>query len=376
MNDRLSNVSPFIVMDIIKRTTELENVIHFEVGQPDLPPTEKVKSALMEISNSLSFPYTESLGIAPLREKIAEFYKKYYNLDIPINRILVTPGTSGAFLIAYAITLNSGEKIALSDPSYPCYKNFSYMLDIVPEFIPVDSSTNYEMRVEHIKELKDIKTVQISSPSNPIGNIYGNQALKELVEYCDNKGINFISDEIYHGLTYTGERVSSALEFSDNVIVINGFSKYFCMPGIRLGWMIMPDNLVRKAEILMQNLFISASSVSQQIGLYAFDYEHLERCRDMFKERRDFLYKELSEIFKVDVVPEGAFYIWVDVSKYTDNSFEFAKELLENIQVAVTPGVDFGKYNTHKYLRFAYTRNIDHMKEGIERIKSYLKSKK
>lgn len=375
MKDRLANVSPFIVMDIIKRTTELENVIHFEVGQPDLPPTEEVKIALNKISNSLSFPYTESLGIGPLREKIAHFYKKYYNLEIPTNRILVTPGTSGAFLIAYAVTLNNGERIALSDPSYPCYKNFSYMLDIVPEFIPVDFSTNYEMRVEHIKRLKDIKTVQISSPSNPIGNIYGNRTLKDLVEYCDSKGINFISDEIYHGLTYTNEKVSSALEFSDNVIVINGFSKYFCMPGIRLGWMIMPEHLVRKAEILMQNLFISASSVSQQIGLYAFDYEHLERCRDIFKERRDFLYKELSEIFKIDVIPEGAFYIWVDVSKYTDNSFEFAKELLENIQVAVTPGADFGKYNTHKYIRFAYTRNIDHMKEGIKKIKNYLKVK-
>ncbi|MDK2792655.1 MAG: hypothetical protein PWQ25_1518 [Deferribacteres bacterium] len=374
--DRLKNVSPFIVMDIIKRTKELDNVIHFEVGQPDLPPSKNVKKALENVAESLDFPYTESLGIKPLREKIAEYYKKFYNIDVPIERVLVTPGTSGAFLIAYAITLNSKEKIALTDPSYPCYKNFSYILDIAPEFIPVDSTTNYEMRVCHLKNISGIKTVQISSPSNPIGNIYSNNTLKELIEYCDDKGINFISDEIYHGLTYTDDKVSTALQFSENAIVINGFSKYFCMPGIRLGWMVLPQHLVRKAEVLMQNLFISASSISQEIGVCAFDYDYLEKCRGIFKERRDFLYSELSKLFKIDVVPEGAFYIWVDVSDYTNDSFEFAKELLENIQVAVTPGVDFGKNNTNRYIRFAYTRNIEHMKEGINRIAQYLKNRK
>jgi aspartate/methionine/tyrosine aminotransferase len=373
VNKRVEKISPFIVMDIVKEAKGLKDVIHFEVGQPDLPPSKNVKKGLKKVTDELLFPYTESKGESLLREKISEFYKIMYGIAISPHRILITPGTSGAFLIAYALTVDTEEVIAFTDPSYPCYKNFSYFLNITPKFIPVDYRTNYEMRVDALKGVSNVKAIQISSPSNPIGNIYSNETLKELITYCDKKNIYFISDEIYHGLTYSSGEVKSALCFSDNAIVINGFSKYFCMPGIRLGWMILPEHLIREAEILMQNIFISASNISQEIGVYAFDYEHLQNCRDEFKNRRDYLYEELSKIFKIDVVPEGAFYIWVDVSEFTDNSYLFAKELLENIQVAVTPGIDFGENNTNRYLRFAYTRSIEHMREGVSRLKKYLK---
>ncbi|QKF81607.1 pyridoxal phosphate-dependent aminotransferase [Halarcobacter ebronensis] len=370
---RYKKMSSFIVMDIVREAQKYEDTIHFEIGQPDLNPTPKVKESLAKALNDDKFSYTESLGLLELREKIAKHYKKEYNVDIEPSQILLTPGTSGAFLIAYTLTLKHKQKLGLSDPSYPCYKNFAHMLDIEPVFMNIDKSCNYELNVNHLKANK-IDALQISSPSNPTGNIYSEDNLKELIEYCDKNSIAFISDELYHGLVYE-KKASSALQYSSNVIVINGFSKYYCMPGLRLGWIIVPKNLSREAEIIAQNIFISAPTLSQYAALEAFDYEYLDSIKNTFKERRDYLYNELNEIFPIDAKPHGAFYLWADVSKYTNDSFSFAKELLENIHIATTPGIDFGSNNTNKYLRFAYTRDIKHMKEGIRRLKEYLKSR-
>lgn len=370
--DRLEKVSPFIVMDIVREASKYEDTIHFEIGEPDLHPSPKVwELAEKAIKERLNF-YTESLGLLELREKIAQFYFEKYNVEISPSRIALTVGTSGAFLTVYSIILNQGEKIAFSDPSYPCYKNFSYILDIEPVLIPVDSSTDYQLTVEHLKEYKDIKAVQISSPNNPTGNIYKKENLKQLAKYCEENNIYLISDEIYHGLVYD-ESEHTALEFSDRTIVINGFSKYFCMPGFRLGWVILLEELVRKAEIVLQNLFIAPPTISQFSALGAFDKEHLDYITSEYKKRRDFLYNNLKEIFDIDIFPEGAFYIWADISKYSNNSYEFAKKLLEEIHVATTPGIDFGSNNTNKHIRFAYTKNIEHMKIGIERLKNFLK---
>ena len=192
-----------------------------------------------------------------------------------------------------------------------------------------------------------------------------------MVEYCEENNIHLISDEIYHGLVYDNEE-HTALEFSDNAIVINGFSKYFCMPGFRLGWIILPEKFIRKAEIILQNVFIAPPTVSQIAALGAFDYEYLKTITQEYKKRRDYLYNELKELFTIDAKPEGAFYIWANIEKYSNNSYEFTKKILEDIHVAITPGVDFGKNNTDKYIRFAYTKDIDHLKEGVERLKSYL----
>jgi aspartate/methionine/tyrosine aminotransferase len=363
-------MSSFIVMDIVREAQKYEDTIHFEIGQPDLNPSPKVKKSLIKAIEEDKFSYTESLGLINLRKKISAMYKKTYNVDIDESRILLTPGTSGAFLVAYTLTLRHKEYLGLSDPSYPCYKNFASMLDINPCFMDIDKSTNYELTVNHLKE-ENIQALQISSPANPTGNLYSKDNLKELVEYCDSKKISFISDELYHGLTYE-EDAHTALEFSDNVFVINGFSKYYCMPGMRLGWIIVPKALSREAEIIAQNIFISAPTLSQYAALEAFDEDYLLSIKEIFKKRRDYLYKELNDIFDVDAKPDGAFYLWANVSKYTDDSFAFAKELLENIHVATTPGIDFGKNKTEQYLRFAYTRDIEHMQDGIKRLKEYL----
>jgi len=367
---KYDKMSSFIVMDIVRDALKYEDTIHFEIGQPDLTPSEKVKNRLLEAVEADKFSYTESLGLLELREKIVEHYKKVYGVEIKAGQVLLTPGTSGAFLVAYTLCLKQNGKLGLSDPSYPCYKNFAYMFDIEPVFMDIDKSTNYQLTVENLKNEK-LDALQISSPSNPTGNIYDKENLKQLIEYCDKNGISFISDELYHGLVYEKD-ISTALEFSDKCFVINGFSKYYCMPGLRLGWIIVPEDLVREAEIIAQNIFISAPTLSQYAALEAFDYEYLEEIKNIFKQRRDYLYGELNKIFKVDAKPEGAFYLWANVSEYTNDSFSFAKQLLEEIHIATTPGKDFGSNKTQQYLRFAYTRDIEHMKEGIKRLKEYL----
>lgn len=372
---RCKAMSSFIVMDIVKEAEKFSDSIHFEIGQPDLPPSPNVKKALYQSIDDNRFSYTQSHGLIALREKIAEHYASTHGVTIEIEQIFLTPGTSGAFLIAYALTLQSGATLGMSDPSYPCYKNFAHLLDIKPLFMPIGKEDDFELHVEDLQPYQ-LDALQISSPANPTGNIYAKENIKALVEHCEAHNIAFISDELYHGLTYEKE-ANCALEFgSKNVFVINGFSKYYCMPGQRLGWIIVPKEQVRHAEIVAQNLFISAPTLSQYGALEAFDASYLAEIKAEFKARRDFLYAELSELFEIDAKPEGAFYIWANISKYSDDSFAFAKELLENIHVATTPGIDFGSNGTSHYLRFAYTRNIEHMREGVQRLKHYLKDRK
>lgn len=367
---RYDKMSAFIVMDIVREAAKYPNAIHFEIGQPDLPPSPNVKEALLAAVAADKFSYTESLGLPELRARICRYYQDTYGVKITPERVLLTPGTSGAFLVAYALTLAEGDKLGLSDPAYPCYKNFAYLMDVQPEFMPVDPSDCYQLHPSQL-EGRGLAALQISSPANPTGNIYTPERLYTLVEYCDNHSIAFISDELYHGLVYDST-AATALQFSQNAYVINGFSKYFCMPGARLGWIIVPEDKVRAAEIIAQNLFICAPTLSQYAALEAFDEDYLVEVKQRFTERRDFLYKELSQIFTVEFKPQGAFYLWADVSRYTDNSFEFAKKMLDDIQVACTPGIDFGSNGTQRYLRFAYTRDIAHMREGVERIKAWL----
>ncbi|HIP42967.1 MAG TPA: pyridoxal phosphate-dependent aminotransferase [Aquifex aeolicus] len=367
---RTDKLSPFIVMDILSEAQKYGDVIHMEIGEPDLLPSPKVMENLEDAVKERKFFYTPALGLMELREKIAEFYYKKYGVEVSPERIAITPGTSGAFLVAYAITLNAGDRIILPDPSYPCYKNFAHILDIEPVFVNVDKSTNYEIRKEMIEEIK-AKALHISSPQNPTGTLYSEKTLKELAQYCEYRGIFLISDEIYHGLVYEGKE-HTALEFSDKAIVINGFSKYFCMPGFRIGWIILPSELIRKAEIVIQNIFISAPTLSQYAALGAFDYEYLEKVRRTFEERRNFLYSSLKNLFTIDAKPNGAFYIWANISKYSKDSYKFAMEVLKKAKVAITPGIDFGKNKTREYVRFAYTKSIEELEEGIERIKKFL----
>ncbi|MFN3813246.1 MAG: pyridoxal phosphate-dependent aminotransferase [Aquificaceae bacterium] len=369
--NRMEKVRPFIVMDILKEAKALDDVVHLEIGEPDLDPPPSVLEALEEAVKQRRYFYTPSLGIDELRYKIAEHYYKKYRVDVSPERVVITTGTSGAFLVAYSILLNAGEKIAIADPSYPCYKNFAYLLDIQPLLVPVDEKTDYKITPDMLKEQKDIKAVHVSSPSNPTGSLYDEKSLKELVIYCNERDLFLISDEIYHGLVYE-KKESTALEFSDRAIVISGFSKWFCMPGFRIGWMVLPQELVRKSEIVIQNLFISAPTLSQYAALGAFDYEYLEKVREVFRKRRDTVYEYLKDMFEISSKPEGAFYYWLDVSKFTDDSYTLSMELLRKAKVAVTPGMDFGSNRTYKFIRITYTREERTLREGLKRLKAYL----
>jgi len=371
---RTDKLQPFRVMDVVRKAQQYDDTIHFEIGQPDLPPSPRVIAALHEAVDAHRFAYTETLGLLSLREKISDYYRRTYGIDVDPGRILIVPGTSTAFLIAYLLTLEQGGVLGLADPSYPCYKNFAHMVDVDPLFLPIGPEDGYQLTPSHLRG-HAMDVLHISSPSNPTGTVYARDNLQALVDYCEAEGITLISDELYHGLVY-GAPAASALEFSDKAIVINGFSKYFTMPGLRIGWMILPESLVRPAEIIAQNLYISAPTLSQYAALEAFDDEHLSRVRETFRRRRDYLYEALSPLFPIDAPPDGAFYLWCDISAWSDDGVAFAEELLEACHVAATPGIDFGSHGTRGYLRFAYTREIAHMREGVERLKMYLVDKK
>jgi len=360
-------MKPFIVMDIVKAAQKYPNAIHLEIGEPDILPSPKViESANKAILNNKFF-YTESKGLYELREKISLHYKKFYQVDINPERIIITTGTSTAFLMAYYFA----KKIAIADPSYPCYDNFGELQNKEIIKIDVDKTTNYQITPKHLKD-KDFDTLLISAVNNPTGTIYDNENLKELAHFCEKNGKLLISDELYHGLVYDKE-YSTALKFNDKAIVINGFSKFFCMPGFRIGWIIVPDELIRQTEIIAQNILISAPTLSQYAALEAFDYEYLKQTKNIFKQRRDFLFNELKDIFDIDSV-DGAFYLWCNISRYKIDSLEFCKRLLETKQVAITPGIDFGSNKTNKFVRIAYTKNINELKQAVQRIKEFVKS--
>lgn len=369
----LDKISPFIVMDILAKARTMPDAIHMEIGEPDLPPSERVIEGYERAIRDRRFHYTSAKGLLELREKIAEHYLLRYNVRISPERIVITPGTSGAFLVAFAMLTDKKKRLLLSDPSYPCYRNFSYFLDTDPILIPTGSDTHYEIQPEVIRKRDDIGAMVVSSPSNPLGNLYREDTVKALTALADEKGFAYIADEIYHGLVYD-QKEHTALEYSDNAIVINGFSKYFCMPGFRVGWMIVPENLVRQTEVIIQNIFIAANTPAQYAAVEAFDYAYLDSIRNTYRTRRDYLYNELKDIFNIDVVPDGAFYIWADISKYSDNAGEFCRRLLDEKAVALTPGIDFGKNGTDHYLRFAYTQDLEKLQDGVRRIKNFLAS--
>ncbi|WP_024789035.1 pyridoxal phosphate-dependent aminotransferase [Lebetimonas sp. JH292] len=356
-------MKPFIVMDIVKEAQKYENVIHLEIGEPDILPSPKIKNAALKAIEENKFFYTESKGLKKLREKIADHYKCFYNAEVNPENIIITTGTSTAFLIAFYFS----KIIATPTPGYPCYENFAELED--KKFIKIPTKfPNYEIDLKTLKNM-DFDTLMISSPNNPTGSVIESKKLKEICKFCENNNKLLISDELYHGFVYEKD-YTTALKFNKNAIVINGFSKYFCMPGFRIGWIILPDDLIRTAEIIAQNILISAPSVSQYAALEAFNYEYLENTKTEFKKRRDFLYNELKDVFKI-AKPDGAFYLWCDVSKYSDNSFEFANKLLKNTKVAVTPGIDFGEFKN--FIRIAYTKEIKDLKKALKRIKNFLK---
>lgn len=379
--DRMQGISAFYVMELLQRAKELEregrDIIHMEIGEPDFPTPQGVIDAGRALLKTGDVKYTAAAGLPELRACIAEHYRQQYGVKFDQKRVFITPGASGAFLLAFGISLNPGEQVMMSDPCYPCNDNFVRLFNGQTQFVNVDASTGYQLTAELIAQNwhEASKGVLIASPSNPTGTLLGRGDLERAIAQVHDLGGCFYSDEIYHGLVYDQSAVS-ALAFSDDAFVINSFSKFFGMTGWRVGWLVVPDEFVEAAEKLAQNIFISTPTHSQYAALASFSPENqaeLERRRIEFKARRDFLYESLLKLgFKIACKPEGAFYIYADCSAFTDDSFKFARDLLEQEGVAVTPGRDFGVYLADKHIRFAYTASIDRMAAALKRLERFL----
>ncbi len=378
---RTQDISPFYVMELLHRAKQLEalgrDVIHMEIGEPDFPtPAPVIKAGVKHLLTG-DVKYTPAAGLIQLREKIAEHYRQQYKVNIAKERIFITPGASGAFLLAFGVSLNPGQEVLMADPCYPCNSNFVRLFEGHPITIAVHATTGYQLTAELIQQHWNAGTkgVLIASPSNPTGTLIDRENLKNAIQRVNALGGCFYSDEIYHGLVYSTE-ASTALEFSDDVFVINSFSKYFGMTGWRIGWLIVPDEFVDATEKLAQNIFIATSTQSQYAALAAFDEAtlvELEYRRAEFAERRDFLYDNLLRLgFEIPIKPQGAFYIYADCSKFTGDSYHFALDLLEAQAVAVTPGIDFGSNQPQRYLRFAYTTSLERMVIAMQRLETFI----
>lgn len=379
--DRTAHISPFYVMELLRRAKHLESqgrdIIHMEIGEPDFATPLTIVDAGIRQLQTGDIKYTPAAGLPELREKIAEYYQTRYSVKIPMERIFITPGASGAFLLALAATVNPGEELLMADPCYPCNSNFMTLFDGKAITLPVEASTDYQLTAELIRQhwTGSTKGVLIASPSNPTGTLIKPEVFKACIHAVNERGGCFYSDEIYHGLVY-GNYAPTALEYSSNAFVINSFSKYFGMTGWRIGWLIVPEDFVEPIEKLAQNIFIATPTPSQYAALAAFDEQtiiELEHRRDEFAARRDFLYAGLIKLgFDIPVKPEGAFYIYANCAKFTDDSYQFALDLLEAEGVAITPGKDFGSHHAHHYLRFAYTTSIERLGVAMQRLERFI----
>jgi aspartate/methionine/tyrosine aminotransferase len=376
-------IEPFHVMELQRRAFELEaagrRVIHMEIGQPDFPAPRPVIEAAARALESEPLGYTPSLGLPALREALARFYADRYALDVAPERIMVTAGASGAFLIAMGALVDPGDELLMPDPCYPCNRHFVRMFEGTATTIAVDERTHYQLAVEDVRRRWGERTrgVVLASPSNPTGTTVPHAALRAILAEVKRRDGLAIIDEIYQGLTYDGPRHATALGLSDELLVVNSFSKYFSMTGWRLGWLVAPPQYVREMERLAQNAFISVSAPAQYAALAAFrpeTIEILEARRAEFQRRRDFLVPALRALgFEVPLMPEGAFYVYAGCARFTDDSEAFALRLLEETGVAITPGIDFGAHRARVHVRFAYTRSLADLEEGVARMAAFLR---
>ena len=378
---RIEHIQPFYVMDLLAQARELEakgkDIIHMEVGEPDFPTTGPVIDAGVKVIQTGDIHYTPALGLPALRKAIADFYSQRYGVMVNPQCVVVTPGASGALLLALGVLLDPEQKVMMADPGYPCYKNFVRFLDGEPQPVNVDASTEFQLTNQLVRQNWSDETAALilASPSNPTGTLINHNEIKNIAEFVNQKNAGLIVDEIYHGLTYE-DQPETALSISDDIFVINSFSKYFGMTGWRLGWMVAPEYLIQDIDKLAQNLFLAAPTTAQYAALAAFDKDNieiLEQRREEFKQRRDFLLPALRKLgFEIPITPQGAFYLYANCERFTDDSFAFAQKLLTEVGVAVTPGKDFGNNQPEKYLRFAYTTSMERLEEGIRRLQKFL----
>ena len=371
-----SDVDPFIVMDVMESARIAEekgkDIIHMEVGQPGTPAPKIAKDYITNEINKNNLGYTVSLGLPALRTKISKLYGDWYNLDLNPNRIVVTTGSSGAFILSFSALFDSGDRVGIGSPSYPSYRQILKSLSLET----VDIQTKLENRFQPIPE--DIKSnnlngILVASPANPTGSMLDKNSLENLINTAKENNVSFISDEIYHGIEYES-KPTSALEITNNCYVINSFSKYFSMTGWRIGWMVVPEDHIRQVERLSQNLFVCPPHASQATALAALDSnDELQANVDVYKKNREILLEELPKAgLKKFSPPDGAFYIYVDISGYSNDSLSFCKKVLEEANVAITPGVDFDQKRGNSTIRFSYARSTEDIIEGTKRIKEFM----
>lgn len=377
----MSHIEPFHVMDLLAIAKNMEaqgkQIVHMEIGEPDfVTPAPVIRAAELALKNGQTH-YTPAVGLPELRERIADYYQSRFDRVVNSEQIIITPGASGALLLALGVLVNPGEAVAMGDPGYPCNRHFVSMFDGKPVGIPVDASSGFQLTVQGLEQsrLKKPVAVMLASPSNPTGTLLAPGDIEEWTRDADRHEYYVVMDEIYQGLVYEREATTIAGQ-SNRVFVINSFSKYFCMTGWRLGWLVVPPGYQSEVDKLAQNIFLAPSTLAQYAALAAFDKETIEILEDQRKEfqrRRDFLMPAIRELgFQLPVEPEGAFYLYADCSKLTQNSFKFCHDLLQEAGVAITPGKDFGSHASHRYVRFAYTTSLEQLELGIEKIRKYL----
>ncbi|MCH8038636.1 MAG: pyridoxal phosphate-dependent aminotransferase [Proteobacteria bacterium] len=371
------SVPPFIVMDVLREANERaaagEDVLHLEVGQPGTPAPEAVLAAAKRALDGDRIGYTDALGIPPLRARIARHYEQAYGVEVDTGRIMVTPGSSGAFLLGFLAAFDIGDRVALAAPGYPAYRNILSALGIEPVLLLTEAEHRFQPTPALLDKVAGrLDGLIVASPSNPTGTMLGRGELTALVEACRERSIRLISDEIYHGITYGGRAVS-ALELSDRAIVINSFSKYYSMTGWRLGWMVLPEDLKRPAECLGQNFFISAPTLSQIAATTAFDCGAvLDGYVAAYARNRELLLRELPKAGFDRLAPaDGAFYLYADVTQLTNDSDAFCRRMLAETGVAATPGIDFDPERGNRFLRFSFAGPEAEMAEAARRLQAW-----
>ena len=378
-NSTRGAVDPFIVMDVMEAARQAEaqgrHIIHMEVGQPATPAPLGARNALRDSLNATAMGYTVALGLPELRAKIADLYGEWYDVDLDSNRVIVTSGSSAGFLLSFTSLFDAGERVGIGAPGYPSYRQILKALDLTAVDIPTSAANKFQPHPTDLADLS-LNGLLVASPSNPTGTMLSRGELGALIEATERSEAAFISDEIYHGIEYETKAVS-ALEITNNCYVINSFSKYFSMTGWRVGWMVVPENHIRQVERLAQNMFICAPHASQVVALAAMECrEELIAYQAVYEKNRRLMIDGLPKAgFDRIAPPDGAFYIYADVSHLTSDSLSFAREILQEAGVAVTPGLDFDTQRGAGSLRFSYAGSSEDIQEGLQRLKQFMQKK-
>ena len=375
---RRAEVAPFFAMEILKAATRRAatgaRVYHMETGEPGSGAPGPVLDAARAALDAAPIGYTEAHGVLPLRERIAAHYGERYGFAPPVERIVITTGASAGLIFAFLAAFDAGDRVALANPGYPAYRNTLHALGLEPVLLPTTAETRFQPTVAMLGALEQpIQGLIVASPSNPTGTMLPRRTLEAVTDFCDERGIRMVSDEIYHGITY-GEPAASVAAFSERAVVINGFSKYFAMTGWRLGWMVAPEDLARPVERLAQNLYVSPPALSQRAALAAFDcHEELEANVARYARNRSIIQRALPAAGFGALAPcDGAFYAYADVSGLTDDSEAFCQRMLAECGVAATPGIDFDTERGRAFVRFAYAGATEEVEAACAALERWL----